>query len=152
MLNSIERTMCKYPQLTYTFMSFPNDKQGGIIIDDEILINSNRSQCKQYQDLNEEIAHYETTVGDISKQETIDDRQQEHVARSRAMERVINLDGLVTCFQHQIWTDYEVAEYFGVEIDYLRTAINHWKERCGILFRHKGYWIDLSRGINISRI
>ncbi|WP_353990048.1 ImmA/IrrE family metallo-endopeptidase [Pediococcus argentinicus] len=151
-MDQLESKMDEYPNLSFRFMPFPFDKHGGVIIDNNIFINSNLSKEQQYQDLNEEIAHYETTVGDIVKEDTLDKRQQEHLARSRAMETVVSLDGLIHCFNHEIWTDQEVSDYFGVEVVYLHESLEHWKEKFGVVFRYKNYWIDLSRGINISRI
>lgn len=152
MLDFIERTMNQYPQLTYTFHPFPNDKSGGAISDKDVFINSNLSKRKQYQTLHEEIAHYETTVGDISAEDTIEKRQQEHVARARSMERLVNLDGLIYCAVHQINKNDDIADYFNVEIDYLYEALCHWKEKLGVNFCYRGYLFDFSCGLQIVKI
>lgn len=151
-MDRMDTLMSQYPTLNFKFVKLFTTHFGALIDNDDVYINENISHNKQYQCLQEEVAHYETTVGDISKQDTIEKRKQERLARSRAYERAIPLDGLIECWLEGLWTTSEIADYFEVDTDYLVSALDHYRSVKPVPFKYKGYWIDLSRGLNISKI
>ncbi|MCC4413163.1 hypothetical protein LMB68_02305 [Limosilactobacillus reuteri] len=68
------------------------DNLAGLNIDTDVYLNRANSDIKMYEILQEEIAHYDTTAGDIVTKDTPDGRKQEHKARSLAMMRAVSLD------------------------------------------------------------
>lgn len=140
------------PYLKIEYVVPPSHHMGGLLIDDFVYLDRHQSNCEMNQWLQEEFAHYDYTVGDISKQETLDDRKQEKLARSRAMERTVTLDGLIDCFAKEMWTPEEIADYFDVTIEYLFTALQNYKDKRGVIFKHRAYYFDLRRNVNITRM
>lgn len=92
-----------------------------------------------------------------SQSKWIDARQkylakQEALARSRAMERTVTLDGLIHCYFNHAWSLEEVADYFGVTEKYVQQAIQNYRNKYGLVFRYNGYYFDLRKAINISKV
>ncbi|WP_153701814.1 toxin [Limosilactobacillus reuteri] len=120
--------------------------------DGDILLNPSVSNTKMYETLQEEIAHYDTTVGDIVTEDTIDSRKQEHRARSLAMTRAVSLDKLIYCHNHGLWELDEIADYCNVDVEYLTDAINNYRVKRGLTFAYKGYRFDLRKNVKIEKI
>ncbi|BAP85488.1 hypothetical protein LOOC260_109490 [Paucilactobacillus hokkaidonensis JCM 18461] len=151
-MDKFERLVNRKSNLTIKLVRSPSDHFGGFITGKTIYLNKNLSIQEQYQWLQEEIAHYDYTVGDIVDENTTDKRKQEHLARSKAMERTVTLDGLVYCFVHELWAPDEIADYFDVTDDYLRDCLENYATKRGSVFRYKDYYFDLRCGLNITKI
>jgi hypothetical protein len=152
MMTNFENLIANHSQLNVVVSHCLPTKLGGLTIGHTILINHYREQREQYELLQEEIAHYDTSVGDITAENTLDKRKQEKKARSLAMERAVTLDGLIHCFYSGLWGPDEVADYFGVTEKYLFDALNHYRDKYGLIFRHGNYYFDLRQAINITQI
>lgn len=150
-MTPFEKLTAQHPEITFTMKDMP-DGLSGLTLGDEIFINSNRNSVTKYEVLLEELAHHATTVGDITAQDSHDKVKQEKYARSIAHQEAVPLDGLITCFEEQLWTVDEMAEYFNVSAKYLLEAIEIYRGKFGQLFKYKDCWFDLSHGVNISRI
>lgn len=124
---------------------------GGCCVGNYIAINANRSELEKYQVLQEEIAHYDTSAGDISDYSDHLNRKQEKKARSLAMERAVPLDSLIYCFKHDLWTSEEVADYLGVTPKYLWQAIENYRQKRGDVFKYQGYIFDLTSSCHIGK-
>ena len=118
----------------------------------DIYINHNLTEREKYEVLQEEFAHYDYTVGDIASGDSEADKKQEALARSKAMERTVTLDGLIHCYFNHAWSLEEVADYFGVTEKYVQKAIQNYRNKYGLVFRYDGYYFDLRNAINISKI
>lgn len=151
-MTPIERLMDENPNLKFSFRGDFPPKLGGLTIDDKIYINKNKSNVDQYQILLEELAHHETSYGDIVKEETWDERQQEHYARTLALERAVTLDGLIYCFTNGLWNLEEMADYFNVTGKFVLEALDNYRAKKGILFKYHGYLFDLRRNVNLTKI
>lgn len=137
-------------QLHFKYIQMPT-KLGGLIYGDRVYINKSADYTNQNEYLAEEIAHYQTSVGDILNQSEIECRKQELVARQRACTLLITLDGLLDCYKDGLDTPNELAEHFDVSVDFLYKAIDTYRTKNGLTFRHHGYTFDLSNGLNIYR-
>ena len=136
-----ETLASKYPHINVLYKVMPTHLPG-LTIDNDVYLSESETNARKYEILQEEIAHYETTVGDITKGDTRDKRKQENKARSIAMERAVPLDDLIYCYFHDIWTPEDIADYCNVEVEYLYKAIDNYRTKYGPVFKYKNYLID----------
>lgn len=81
--------------------------------------------------LAEEIGHYRTGYGDITRLKSVSDRKQEHRARLYGYNLKIGLMGLIRAYKHGCHSLYEAAEYLDVTEEYLKEAIDCYKSKYG---------------------
>lgn len=146
-----EALASKYPHINVLYKVMPAHLPG-LTINNDVYLSEHESNVRKYEVLQEEIAHYETTVGNIVAGDTRDKRKQENKARSIAMERAVKLDDLIYCYFHSIWTPEEIADYCNVEVKYLYKAIDNYRIKHGPVFHYKQYIINMSNNINIKKI
>ena len=91
--------------------------------------------------LAEEIAHWDTTVGDILDQSVTENRKQERLARSVAYDMRIGLDGIIKAWEYGCQDLYEASEYLGTMPKFLDEAIRYWNQKYGICTEYNGYTI-----------
>lgn len=151
-MNNFEALAASRPQLNIIISKEMPKSLGGLTFIRDIYINHNRSDREKYEILQEELAHYDYTVGDISSYSSEADRKQEALARSKAMERSVTLKGLIHCYFNHVWSLEEVADYFGVTEKYVQQAIQNYRNKYGLFFRYNGYYFDLQNAINISKV
>lgn len=121
-----EELASEYPNINISYHREMPNHLAGLYFDGDILLNPSVSNTKMYEILQEEIAHYDTTVGDIVVEDTVDSRKQEHKARSLATTRAVSLDKLIYCHTHGLWELDEIADYCNVDMEYLTDAINNY--------------------------
>lgn len=146
-----EKLASQYPNINIIYRSMPPHLPG-LYLSGNIYLSKDISDTEKYEILQEEIAHYDTTVGDIVKEDTTDSRKQEHKARSLAMTRAVSLDKLIYCHNHGLWELDEIADYCNVDVEYLTDAINNYRVKCGLTFAYKGYRFDLRKNVKIEKI
>lgn len=151
-MNNFEKLAASRPNLLIQQRKDMPQHLGGYVYHNQIGIDCNRDLREQYEILQEEIAHYDTSVGDITDYRTNQNMKQENLARSVAMERTVSLDGLIHCFYAGLWSSVDVADYFGVTTKYVLAAINNYRVKRGLVFRYKNYYFDFRRTINITKI
>lgn len=151
-MNNFEALVASRPQLNIVISKTMPKSLGGLTFIRDIYINQNRTTREKYEILQEEFAHYDYTVGDISSYSSEADKKQESLARSKAMERTVTLKGLIHCFFNSMWSLEEVADYFGVTEKYVQKAIRNYRTKYGLVFRYDGYYFDLRKTINISKV
>ena len=144
-----EALASKYPHINVLYKVMPAHLPG-LTINNDVYLSEHESNVRKYEVLQEEIAHYETTVGNIVAGDTRDKRKQENKARSIAMERAVKLDDLIYCYFHHIWTSEEIADYCNVEVKYLYKAIDNYRTKYGPVFKYKKYLIDMRNSIKIK--
>lgn len=81
--------------------------------------------------LAEEIGHYRTSYGDITRLKSVSGRKQEHRARLYGYNLKIGLMGLIRAYKHGCHSLYEAAEYLDVTEEYLKEAIDCYKSKYG---------------------
>ena len=149
-MDNFEQLESSRPDVDVKYTLFPSEHFGGCCIGSTVYINRYLSSPEKFQTLQEELAHYDYTVGDIVKEKTYSDRQQEKLARSKAMERTIPLDGLIYCYQNNIWQPSDIADHFNVTTQYLYDALQNYRYKRGLKFTYNDYDFDLTNGIKIS--
>ncbi len=124
MLSKAEELMANYPNLKYQFNDRMPEKLKGLCRGDVIYLNPNQSSEQLVGTLGEEIAHYLTTVGDITAQDTNEKRKQEQKARDLGATLVVSPADYIECFNQRLSTRWECAEYLGVTVETLDEATN----------------------------
>lgn len=143
--NLLTETSIKY-KIEYS-NQLPN-KLGGLCDGQTIWLNNRKSRKEQLQNLAEEVAHQETSVGNIIDQKTFQDVKQENKARGLAYERLVNLNDLIA-LQWCASNEFELADLLDVTPKFLDEAIEHYRVKRGNIFTYKGMLINLTNGIQI---
>lgn len=81
--------------------------------------------------LAEELGHYHTTIGDIQDQSLAANRKQELHARLHGYNRLIGLNGIIRSYRHRCQNLSEMAEYLEVTEDYLKEALEVYRQKYG---------------------
>ena len=79
--------------------------------------------------LAEEVAHYETAIGDMRTLPPALNHLQEKRALSLAIERLIPFDALARAVHRFVWTKYAAAEHFGVTEEFIEQAVEHYRKK-----------------------
>lgn len=127
-----ENLISKYNHLTITETDMLPSFQSGMCFNDQIYINSNRSEAVKLETLAEEIAHHKLTYGDITDQTQFNSRKFESYARRYAMEHMISLQDLVSAFKHGCHNLYTMANFFELTEGYVQDCIAHYKRKYGL--------------------
>lgn len=91
--------------------------------------------------LAEEIAHFETGVGDILDQDTPDKRKQELHARGRAYDRLVGLIGIIQCYRQSCRNLHDMAEALNCTEPFIRDALKYYEGKYGKEVRLDQYLI-----------
>lgn len=136
-----EALISKYNHLTIIETDMLPSFQSGMYYNNEIYINSNRSNAVKLETLAEELAHHKLTYGNITDQTQFNNRKFEGYARRYAMEQIISLQGIVDAFKNDCHNLYELSLFFEVSKSYILDAIEHYKMKYGLFTYYKGYVI-----------
>ena len=82
--------------------------------------------------LAEELGHYYTTAGNILDQSKTENRKQELRARIWAYNKQIGLSGIVNAYKHGCHNMYEMAEYLDVTEEFLKDALQQYRNKYGV--------------------
>ena len=82
--------------------------------------------------LAEELGHYYTSSGDILNQSDAENRKQELKAREWAYDRQVGLIGIVESFRAGCQTLSEMAEYLEVTEQFLKEALERYRQKYGV--------------------
>lgn len=131
--------------MTYDELLVETDKKGlivkekklagsdGRIQKNRIAIRSNiNTTIEKSCVLAEEIGHYYTTAGDITRLSDISEHKQESRARFYGYNLKIDLMGIVNCYKKGCRNIHEMAEYLDVTEDYLLEALECYRNKYGI--------------------
>ncbi|MGZ2388910.1 Zn-dependent peptidase ImmA (M78 family) [Staphylococcus saprophyticus] len=140
-MGKYEELIYEYRNLNITETNILPSFQSGMYYNNQIYINSNRSEAVKLETLAEEIAHHKLTYGDITDQTKFNNRKFEGYARRYAMEKIISLQGIVDAFKNGCHNLYEIALFFEVSKSYVLDAIEHYKMKYGLSTYFKGYVI-----------
>ncbi|MBM7577706.1 ImmA/IrrE family metallo-endopeptidase [Jeotgalibacillus terrae] len=142
--------MDQYPELVIEEDKHMHPKLPGVIVDNYIAINKNRSLYEKHFILAEEIGHYLTTAGDITKLNTLPKLKAEIIARRWGYEKILSLDDLVSCYEKKHLTAEDVSHDFEIELNDLKTILDYYFDRYGPSVRHKEYIINFDPFIVID--
>lgn len=130
-------------------VNFGTNKKCGKCIDNLIFINSNLQEKDKLSILAEELGHYKTTYGNITKQSTISDKKQEFKARRWGHKHIVSLEGIVEAIEHNCINRFEVAEYLGVTDEYFEECINDYRKQFGIYVHLGKYTLTFEPSFSI---
>lgn len=124
----------------------------GLIVGKRIGIRKSiRTEAQKADVLAEEIAHYESSCGNILNQSISLNRQQELRARLIAYDKRIGLSGLIRAYEHGCQTFFDVSEYLGVQESFLREAIDCYKRKYGTATKYEDYIVCFEPRMAIIR-
>lgn len=128
-------------------------KASGLINNDVIGINRNvRSLNNRSCILAEELGHYHTTVGNILDQSDPSNRKQERTARLWAYNRLIGLQGIISCYKAGCQNIYEMAEQLNVTEQFLQEALSCYQEKYGTCTQIDNYLVYFSPALGVYEI
>lgn len=81
--------------------------------------------------LAEEIGHYYTSSGDITRLRNGNEQRQEYQARLYGYNLKIGLVGIINAYQYGCRNLYEMADFLDVTEEYLTEAINCYRSKYG---------------------
>ena len=117
-------------------------KPPGATNTERLLINSlARSLRKKADVLAEELGHYYTTVGRIVEQDNANARKQEQIARLWAYNKRIGLSGIIQGYRRHCQNRHELAECLEVSEEFLKEALECYREKYGCSVEVDGYII-----------
>lgn len=85
--------------------------------------------------LKEEIAHYLTTVGDITHQDTVSNKKQENIARAFAIENKCSIEHIISAIKKGASNQDEIIDILHITDEFFNEAIQYHNRRQG------GYYI-----------
>lgn len=82
--------------------------------------------------LAEEIGHYHTAIGNIIDMQDVRNVKQERQGRIWAYDKMIGLTGIIKAYERHCLNQNDMAEFLGVTEEFLRDALNYYKQRYGV--------------------
>lgn len=104
---------------------------------------------KKADTLAEEMGHYFTGIGDITRLENTKARKQEHTARLWAYNKRIGLTGILKAFQNHCTSRYEIAKYLDVSEDTLAEALEYYRQIYGESIRVDNYLVCFEPSLRV---
>lgn len=134
-------------------IAFRSDRLKGLYCDGNIAISTAlKTSAEQAGVLAEEIGHHLTSCGDITSTTSAASRQQELVARQWAYDRLVGLDGLIRAYKRKCQNLYEAARELDVTEDFLKEALERYRQRYGRSVRCGDWIIIFEPSLAVVRI
>ena len=111
-------------------------------------LSSNEKSCI----LAEELGHHYTTVGNILDQSSVSDRKQELRARMWAYNKLIGLLWIVKSYEHGCRSLYDMAEYLEVTEEFLKDALERYRQKYGMYTVVDNYIIYFEPGLGVVKM
>ena len=116
-----------------TVMEKPLTGSNGRIYKNRIAIRSDiPTTIEKSCVLAEEIGHYKTTYGDITRLDSVSSAKQEYRARVYGYNLKVGLIGIVRCYEHGCKTLHEMADFLDVTEEYLDEVISTYRKKYGM--------------------
>ena len=126
---------------------------GGRIYKNRIAIhNEIRTSSEKSCVLAEELGHHYTTVGNILDQSSVSNRKQELRARMWAYNKLIGLMGIIKSYEHGCQSYHEMAEYLDVTEEFLRDALEKYRQKYGVCTTVDNYIIYFEPGLGVVKM
>lgn len=152
-MNRLETTINKYESnIDFIYDNHMPIGLDALTIGNKVLLTTRCGFIDTLQNVAEEIGHVKTTAGNITKYKTSFDLRQERQARQYGYCLIVNLDGIIACYQAGIRTPWDMADFFEVSQSYMWKAIDTYRIKLGIDFTYKGYEFNLNNGLTMSKL
>lgn len=126
---------------------------GGRIYKNRIAIhNEIRTSSEKSCVLAEELGHHYTTVGNILDQSSVSNRKQELRARMWAYNRQIGLLGIIKSYEYGCRSLYDMAEYLEVTEEFLKDALERYRQKYGMYTVVDNYIIYFEPGLGVVKM
>ncbi|MDO4446194.1 MAG: hypothetical protein Q4C97_11770 [Bacillota bacterium] len=126
---------------------------GGRIYGNRIAIhNEIETSTEKSCILAEEPGHHYTTYGNILSQESVSDKKQELRARMWAYNKLIGLMGIIKSYEHGCQSYHEMAEYLDVTEEFLRDALEKYRQKYGVCTTVDNYIIYFEPGLGVVKM
>lgn len=126
---------------------------GGRIYKNRIAIhNEIRTSSEKSCVLAEELGHHYTTVGNILDQSSVSNRKQELRARMWAYNRQIGLLGIIKSYEYGCRNLYDMAEYLEVTEEFLKDALERYRQKYGMYTAVDNYIIYFDPGLGVVKM
>ena len=102
--------------------------------------------------LAEELGHYHTSSGNILNQSDAENRKQELRAREWAYDRQVGIIGIVESFQNGCQTLSEMAEFLEVTGQFLREALERYRQKYGVYTTVDNYIIYFEPRLAVAEL
>lgn len=102
--------------------------------------------------LAEELGHHYTTVGNILDQSSVSNRKQELRARMWAYNRQIGLLGIIKSYEYGCRSLYDMAEYLEVTEEFLKDALERYRQKYGMYTVVDNYVIYFEPGLGVVKM
>ena len=133
--------------------NFNSENIKALYCDGTVALNSNiETSVEKACILAEELGHHFTSSGNIVFLETQSDRKQERIARGWAYDKMIGLLEIVSAFERRCMNSYEMAEYLGVTEEFLKDALEYYKQKYGTGAKYGQYWISFTPSLMVAKI
>lgn len=100
----------------------------------------------------EEIGHHYKTVGNITDNTKLENRKQEKLARNWGYEKLVSIKHIIQAHEYGCKTAYEMAEYLDVTQEFLEEAIQHYREKYGMLIKIDDYTVYFEPRLGVLKM
>lgn len=114
-----------------------------------IAIRKDLPSSKKADVLAEEMGHYHTSVGDITRLNSVNAVKQERTARLYGYNKRIGLRGILDAHLHQCQNYYEAAEYLNVSEDTFAEALECYRQIYGCGTMIDNYFIQFEPHLQV---
>lgn len=136
-----------------TVMEKPLTGSNGRIYKNRVAIRSDiQTTAEKSCTLAEEIGHYKTTYGDITRLDNISNEKQEYRARLYGYNLQVGLIGIIKCYEHGCRNLHEMAELLDVTEGYLDRVISVYRQKYGMYTALDNYIIYFEPCLGVMKI
>lgn len=128
LMDKVEKLMAHFQSIHYIFDPEMPDGQKGLSVDDYVYLNPRQTSAELTSTVAEEIAHYLTTSGDITAQDTNEKRKQEQKARDLGSTLIVTLQDIIDCYKEHFTNVWECADYLEITRHSFEQAIKTYKK------------------------
>lgn len=110
------------------------------IVIDKNIPTTNEKNCI----LAEELGHHYTSTGDITNLSQLANRKQEQRARRWAVDKLIDVEDIITAFNTGVQGRSELADYLNVTEEFIEFALQHFQSLYGQTYKTDKYFITFN--------
>ncbi len=143
-----EELITQYEHLNIKEISLSGiDGLKGFYFDGNIAIEESLLNSEKNCILAEKLGHHYTTCGNILDLSDTGNRKQELRARAWAYDKLIDLSGIISCFEAGCRNQYEMAEHLEVTEEFLKETIERYRQKYGVYTTVRNYIMNPQLGL-----
>lgn len=122
----------------------------GVLIDNNIVIDSGAAPCKKNRVLRHELEHYYTCPYNLLKSSKALQDKMEHIAHRRTIAKLVPINSLICAFLSGLSSPWEIADALQIDEEFLTFALNMYHSVYGYNYKYRGYIINF-KPLNIKK-